>query len=99
MDRKPGTISPSQAETLQALGRHVIAQIEMRRAAAGQALVLARLEDAEKTGEGYEDTVALAATYVSETAPVKAYLSSDAALAHFYGYKSFDELATLLDDV
>ena len=99
MDRKPGALSPSQAETLQALSRHVIARMEMRRAASGQALVLASLEDAKKTGEDYGDTLALAATYVSETVPVKAYLSSDAALARFYGYKSFDELAILLDDV
>ena len=60
------------------------------------------MQDAEQTlVEGYEDaeTLGLAMTYVSETAPVKAYLSSDAALAHFYGYKTFDELTTLLDDV
>lgn len=99
MDHKPGALSPSQTETLQALSRHVVAQMEMRRAAAGQALVLASIEDAHKRGEGYAETIALAATYLSETAPVKAYLSSDAALARFYGYKSFDELATLLDDV
>ena len=99
MDSEPRTLSSSQTETLQALSHHVVAQMEMRRAAAGQVLVLASLESAQKTGEGYESTLTLAATYMSETAPVKAYLSSDTALAHFYGYKSFDELATLLDDV
>ena len=99
MDRRPGSLSSAQADALQALGRHVIAQMETRRAAAGQALVLASLEDAAKTGQAHAETVSLAMTYVFETAPVKAYLSSDAALAHFYGYKTFDELTTLLDDV
>jgi len=99
MDNEPRTLLPEQIEALKALSRHVICQMEMCHAVAGQGLVLATLEQAKQTAEDYQKLRSQAATYIFETVPDKAYLSSDAALARFYGYQTFEELAGILTDI
>ena len=77
---------PGADRDLHALSRHVVGQLEMRHAAACQALVLSRLEQAQKEGKrDYQAVCAQAAAYIFETTPDIAHHSSDAALARFYG--------------
>ena len=100
MDREPGRLTSDQLETLHALSRHVICQMEMRHAVGGQALILAHLKQLQhETEQTYRAACVSAATYIFETVPDKAYLSSDAALARFYGYKTLEELFSQLDDI
>lgn len=107
MDQKPRALLPEQIEALQALSRHVMCQMEMRHAVAGQSLILATLEQARQEAETanveavqtYQQARSQAVTYIFETIPDKAYLSSDAALARFYGYQTFEELMALLTDI
>ncbi len=74
--------------------------MEMRHAAAGQALVLSRWNRRKQEGKrDYQAVCAQAAAYMFETAPDKAYLSSDAALARLLRLPDLRRTDALLDDI
>lgn len=102
LDRQPRPLTPEQMEALLALSRHVVCQVELRRAVAGQAFVLSSLDRARRgaTGMGageYEAMREQAGVYVYETVPDRAYLSTEQALSQFLGEAAPDEAVSLTD--
>ncbi len=102
LDRRPRSLTPEQQETLLALSRHVVCQVELRRAVAGQAFVLSSLERARRgaTGAGADEYQAMrerAGVYIYETVPDRAYLSTEQALSRFLGETTPDEAVGLTD--
>lgn len=107
LDRRPRPLALDQMEALLALARHVVCHVEVRRAVAGQALVLSALDRARRavtggTGEAadaYQAVRARAGVYVYETVPDRAYLSTDQALSQFLGEAPAPDEAAHLNDI
>jgi GAF domain-containing protein len=106
LDRRPRPLALDQMEALLALARHVVCHMELRRAVAGQALILSALDRARRTaahgtagGEAYQAVRARAGVYVYQTVPDRAYLSTDQALSQFLGGAAAPDQAINLNDI
>ncbi len=95
-DRAPGDLAPSQMESLEALGRMVMAQLnlwrrqrQLEKLEAQHARIEAALREAEaKFRSIFEHTV----VGIYQTTPDGRYLSANPMLARIYGYDSPEEL-------
>ncbi|MBL9135140.1 MAG: PAS domain S-box protein [Verrucomicrobiales bacterium] len=102
-DHYAGDLAPSQAESLEALGRMVMVQLnlwrrqrQLERLEAQHALVEAALREAEGKFRGiFENTV----VGIYQTTPEGRYLSANPMLAKIYGYRSPEELMDAVGNI
>ncbi len=102
-DRAPGDLPPSQAESLETLGRMVMGQLnlarrqrQLERLEADHARVEAALREAEAKFRGiFENTV----VGIYQTTPEGRYISANPMLARIYGYDSPEELIRGVGDI
>ncbi|MCC6232933.1 MAG: PAS domain S-box protein, partial [Verrucomicrobiales bacterium] len=100
---EPGDLTPCQAESLEALGRMVMVQLnlwrrqrQLERLEAQHAVVEAALRDAESNYRGiFENTV----VGIYQTTPEGRYLAANPMLARIYGYSSSEELIAAVGDI
>jgi len=103
LDRKPRRFEPDQLEALQALGRQVMAQIELRRNLAELESYIAshyRVEEAlRQTESKYRSIFENVMEGIFQTSPDGHYLSANPMLAKIYGYDSSDDLIRAISDI
>ncbi|MBL9129540.1 MAG: PAS domain S-box protein, partial [Verrucomicrobiales bacterium] len=102
-DYDPGDLLPSQAESLEALGRMVMGQLDLgRRQRQLEDLEAqhARVEEALREAEAkYRGIVEHTALGIYQTTPEGRYLSANPMLARIYGYASPAELMSAVGDI
>ncbi|MEQ8956405.1 MAG: GAF domain-containing protein, partial [Coleofasciculus sp. C2-GNP5-27] len=89
IDQVPRQLTPEQIEALEALGRQVIAQIELR---LNVDKLERQMQALQKAENNYRSIFENAVEGIYQTTPDEHYISANPALARIYGYNSPAEL-------
>lgn len=102
-DRSPGDLTPSQAESLEALGQMVMGQLnwdrrqrDLERLEAEHARVEKALREAEAS---YRSLIENTVVGIYRTSPDGRYLSANPMLARIYGFENPAELMASVGDI